>query len=578
MADVDQRYINHPYTRDLPFSVKELCTNWYTRSSKEVISYLPMMKPRQGAVISGNSGKTELHTSGESEFNSSSSDSDVVEDENQFVNLSKKEQRAVCWNMFIAAGNLFSDGFANSNTSVISLGLSTVYGDEYTNSTAIGNVSSIVFAGTILGMIFGGLWADNWGRKSGLLVSNALLIVFIILCAGAWGAHTTLNPPKEGGLFAAIIAYRFFLGVGIGAEYPLGSAMSADVSQHMQKSQRSKWFCWFTNCAIDWGFVLSSFIAYIVAVICGKNHINTIWRVTVGIGAIFPMIFFVLRLFMKEGDTFKKNRFTKKVPYVLIYRYYWFRILIISISWFIYDISAYGFSSFSSIILANVEGGSPSVIQTLGWNCLFNVFYLPGCMLGGIFTATYGPRLTGGVGVIVQSIIGFAMAGAFETLRKHIAGFTVMFGIFSTLGEFALGNQMGLLATLSFPPECRGSAYFICSVIGKVGAFASGWIFPRLITHAGGYSSTAGLASPYWLSCSLGCFAGFLILVFLHPMDAKSQDEEQMKFRFYLEQNGFDLTTLGDHVVEAEVESLQTENKSFEGKENTKVRTNSTIE
>ena len=571
MSDIDQRYINHPYTRDLPFSFRELCTNWYTRSSKEIVTCLPFMTPQRKVV--SDARKTELETSGESESNSLADDSEDFEDNSEFGSLTKEEKNTAIWNMFIAAGNLFSDGYANSNTSVITLGLSTIYGKEYTNSTAIGNVSSVVFAGTILGMIFGGLWADNLGRKSGLLVSNAFLIVFIILCAGAWGAHTSLNPPKEGGLFGAIIAYRFLLGIGIGAEYPLGSAMSADVSQHMQKSQRSKWFCWFTNSAISFGFVMSSFIAYIVAVICGKNHINTIWRVTVGIGAIFPMIFFVLRLFMKEGDTFKKNRFTKKVPYVLIYRYYWFRILVVSISWFIYDISSYGFSSFSSIILKNVEGGSPSVIQTLGWNCLFQTFNFPGAVIGAFFTAAYGPRLSGGVGVIVQSIIGFAMAGAFNTLRKHIAGFTVMFGIFSTMGNFALGNQMGLLATLSFPPECRASAYFICSVIGKVGAFASGWIFPKVIISAGGYSTSSGLAAPYWLACSLGCFAGFLILVFLHPMDAKSQDEEQMKFRFYLEQQGFDLTTLGVRVEESEVESVHTEKESFEGKENTVVLT-----
>ncbi|KAL6945513.1 hypothetical protein ACO0QE_002973 [Hanseniaspora vineae] len=555
MSDADQRYINHPYTRDLPFSFRELCTNWYTRSSKEIVTVLPFMTPRRGVV-------SELETSGESGSNSLAEDGENFEDNSEFGTLTKEERRNAVWSMFIAAGNLFSDGYANSNTSLLTLGLSTIYGKEYTNSTAIGNVSSIVFAGTILGMILGGLWADNWGRKSGLLVSNAFMIVFIILCAGAWGAHTSVNPPREGGLFNAIIAYRFFLGIGVGAEYPLGSAMSADVSQHMQKSQRSKWFCWFTNTAIAFGFVMSSFVAYIVAVICGKNHINTIWRVAVGI----------------ESDTFKKNRFTKKVPYLLIYRYYWFRILVVSICWFIYDISAYGFGSFSSIILKNVEGGSPSVIQTLGWNCLFETFNMPGAIIGAYFTAAYGPRLTGGVGVIVQSIIGFAMAGAFETLRKHIAGFTVMFGIFNTIGNLALGNQTLLLATLSFPPECRASAYFICSVIGKVGAFASGWIFPKLIIAAGGYSTSSGLAAPYWLACSLGCFAGFLILVFLHPMDAKSQDEEQMKFRFYLEQQGFDLSTLGVHVEESEVESVQTENKSLENKETTKVMTNSTDE
>lgn len=45
------------------------------------------------------------------------------------------------------------------------------------------------------------------------MLSTVILIVFGALCAGAYGYHGS-----QYGLFAALTAYRFFLGVGIGGE------------------------------------------------------------------------------------------------------------------------------------------------------------------------------------------------------------------------------------------------------------------------------------------------------------------------------------------------------------------------
>ena len=66
-----------------------------------------------------------------------------------------------------------------------------------------------------------GYIADYYSRRLAMLMGNIILIVFSILAAGAWGVGTTTT--QAGGIFAAITAYRFFLGVGIGSEYPAGS-------------------------------------------------------------------------------------------------------------------------------------------------------------------------------------------------------------------------------------------------------------------------------------------------------------------------------------------------------------------
>lgn len=83
--------------------------------------------------------------------------------------------------------------------------------------------SSLAFAGTVCGMLIFGLVSDRIGRKVGMVFCSLWLVLFSILIAGSWGAGGSV-----GGLFAALQAYRFLLGIGIGGEYPSGSVASAE--------------------------------------------------------------------------------------------------------------------------------------------------------------------------------------------------------------------------------------------------------------------------------------------------------------------------------------------------------------
>ena len=90
--------------------------------------------------------------------------------------------------------------------------LKRIYPTEYPSSSS--NVTSLAFAGTVVGQLAFGYLSDNWSRKWSLLVSTIILIVFAILAAGAWGAN---GDPY--GLFAALTAYRFLVGIGIGCAF-----------------------------------------------------------------------------------------------------------------------------------------------------------------------------------------------------------------------------------------------------------------------------------------------------------------------------------------------------------------------
>lgn len=79
---------------------------------------------------------------------------------------------------------------------------------------------------------------------------------------------------------------------------------------------------------------------YVVAAACHNGHLSTIWRVSLGIGAVFPALLLVLRFFLKEPEEFQKHSMKHaKTPYRLVLRFYGFRLFIVSLIWFIYDVS-----------------------------------------------------------------------------------------------------------------------------------------------------------------------------------------------------------------------------------------------
>lgn len=135
------------------------------------------------------------------------------------------------WPVFACGAGLYSDGYLNGvsvenvsphvlgallpNTLTDWLGqvigtvntmLSIIYPKDYKNSSASRNVSSIAFAGTVIGQLAFGWIADNYSRKFAMTASAVLLIVFAALCTGSYGGGT------PHGIFVMLTVCRFFLG------------------------------------------------------------------------------------------------------------------------------------------------------------------------------------------------------------------------------------------------------------------------------------------------------------------------------------------------------------------------------
>ncbi|OVF08985.1 putative metabolite transport protein [Clavispora lusitaniae] len=463
----------------------------------------------------------------------------------------RKVQMKNLWPAFISGAGLFSDGYVNNSIGTVTTCLSLLYKEKYTHSNAISNIAAIAFAGTVIGQLSFGYISDHYARKGGMLVANVALIFFALLCAVAtWG-----KTPE--GTFAAVTTCRFFLGIAIGAEYPTSSVIASEFANQLPSGHRNRYFCWFTNSCIDLGFVISSFVPLVLLWIFSERHLTVVWRLTLALGAIPPISLFFMRRKMTNSEAYEKlnMKTVTNFPFWLTIKFYWFRLIVVSIIWFIYDFSAYSFSLYSSYILSVILPDS-DIYKSWGWNVVFNLFYIPGTFLGGYCTDFFGPRLTLAVGLTCQAIVGFGMTAGYSHLKHHIAAFVVVFGIFTTLGEFGPGNNVGILAAKTSATPIRGQYYGIAAATGKVGAFVGTYIFPIILRK---YKGDKGIQTAFYISSALCLFSAILTVFFVPSVDQEAINKEDVAYVNYLKSHGFDISNMGNGTVSEYVESESTE-------------------
>ncbi|KAI1006679.1 Glycerophosphodiester transporter [Podosphaera aphanis] len=458
------------------------------------------------------------------------------------VSKDKKNDWEQLWTVMACGAGLFSDGYINNVIGSVSTILKTVYGDAYTESNAQKNISAITFAGTVLGQLVFGYTSDKWSRKGSLLVSTLILIVFAALGAASYGGGSS------SGLFAALTTYRFFVGVGIGGEYPAGSVSCSEATSGLRSGSRNRWFILFTNVMIDWGFVVGAFVPYLVVLICTDSHLRLAWRLMLGLGVVPPVLLLLFRTKLEEPEEFTKESMKNvKIPYLLVIKYYWWRLFVVSLIWFLYDFSTYSFGIFASTILSNIYGESAPLSKVFGWNTVINMFYIPGAMLGSIFSDKVGPRYALAIGVAVQAVVGFIMAALYPVLSqvKNIAIFAIVYGVFLSLGEFGPGDNIGLLASKTCATGVRGQYYAIAAATGKLGAFVGIYVFPYIEEAGGGSNTTRGAQYPFYVSSVFCVLTALLSLFCLPHVGQDTITTEDRDFRFYLKSQGWDVSQMG---------------------------------
>ncbi|WFD31141.1 hypothetical protein MSPP1_002175 [Malassezia sp. CBS 17886] len=432
---------------------------------------------------------------------------------------------------------LFSDGYVNSSIGTVNTIFKKLYPGVYTSHRS-SVVSAIAFAGTVIGMLIFGFVSDAMGRKSGMIIATLIILVFTALSAGSY------YKGDIGGMLNMLTAWRFFTGVGIGAEYPTGSVAAAEKTEEMPRRFQHGPFIFVTNFMIDAGFVTAAFVPLVLTWIAGENHDRLNWRLTLGLGVVPCLIVLPFRFAMKQPRSYVEGGIKPvNIPYWLVIKRYWFRLMTISIIWFIYDFITYPFGLYSSVITDNVIE-NPTQVKTFGWAVVITLFYIPGAFLGACTVDILGPKKTLVTGLTLQIIMGFILSGLYVPLTKHIAAFCVVYGLFLSFGEFGPGDNLGLIASKSCATCVKGQFYGIAAAIGKIGAFAGTYAFPEIQSR---YATTDPRYNtvPFYIGSALECVSLVLAIFLIKERSADCQKREDEDFRTYLEVNGFDMSLFG---------------------------------
>lgn len=167
------------------------------------------------------------------------------------------------------------------DTGVVGVALPYV-GTQLTGKALTYTQQEIATAATTIGSIFGaailGLFADKWGRKPCLLVSDLFFTVGAVIIASSFS-------------LGQLIAGRLILGVGVG-----GAAVICPLYITELAPTAARGRCVGTN-----GFCIPFGQTVAVAIGAGMQHVPHNWRILFGLGVVPSLIQLCLMHFMPES-------------------------------------------------------------------------------------------------------------------------------------------------------------------------------------------------------------------------------------------------------------------------------------
>ncbi len=156
-----------------------------------------------------------------------------------------------------------------------------------------GQVASAALFGSILGQLIAGTMADIVGRKAIFVATAALISI------GSLGSSMCGDGPNFS-VYTRIACWRFFLGLGVGGEYPLAATVTSESSS--VESRGKLMVAVFSMQGV--GALLSTGIV-LLTLSAGFNAGQS-WRVALAFGAVPAIIAFPWRLRMHETETFER--------------------------------------------------------------------------------------------------------------------------------------------------------------------------------------------------------------------------------------------------------------------------------
>lgn len=405
----------------------------------------------------------------------------------------------------LSAGLIALDGF---DFFVIGVAIPFLSRDFGLSATAIGAIATAAVAGSLVGSLTLGPITDRVGRQRMLMVDVAIFVLATAGTALAWNA-------------ASLIAFRFLVGVGIGADYPISVSY---ITENVPARYRGRMVIGaFTFQAVGalLGAVTGLTVIYLFRVVYPDTEqmaIQYAWRWMLGVGVVLAIAVAIVRLsfslespryFISRGDYAEASEAatqlletpititaamepptSKERPtYSALFNTHHRRsTLLASLPWFLQDIATYGVGIFTPTIIAMLafSENTDFMVREMGaaqGAAVVDLFLIVGFIcaielvdrLGRIPLQIIG-FLGMAIGLLVLAASDLLPPGSQGELGLVLVGFLV-FNLMMNAGPNA---TTFLLSGEVFPTSIRATGAGFAAAFAKAGAVVGTFVLPIL--------------------------------------------------------------------------------------------------
>lgn len=409
----------------------------------------------------------------------------------------------VLW--LLSAGLIALDGF---DFFVIGVAMPFIERDFGIDAARVGTIAVAAIAGSLVGSLTLGPITDRVGRQRMLMVDIAIFVLASAATALSWNA-------------TSLILFRFLVGVGIGADYPISVAY---ITENMPSRFRGRMVIGaFSFQAV--GALLGAVVGLGVIWIFQQLDPNSVepaihyaWRWMLGVGLLLAILVGILRFqFLLESPRYyiargqyeaasKAASELLEQPLVitpatepprrevglnygsLFSRQYRRRTLLAALPWFLQDIATYGIGIFTPIIIAILAFSNEGnfmvreLDSALG-SAVVDVFLILGFLLAIALIDRVGRirlQIIGflgmAVGLTLLALAGDPTVAGASNLSLVLAGF-IIFNLLMNMGPNA---TTFLLSGEVFPTAIRASGAGFAAAFAKAGAVFGTFALPLL--------------------------------------------------------------------------------------------------
>ncbi|KAK7393413.1 hypothetical protein VNO78_21968 [Psophocarpus tetragonolobus] len=437
-------------------------------------------------------------------------------------------------------------------------------------------VNGVAFIGTLSGQLFFGWLGDKMGRKK-VYGMTLMLMVIASIASGLSYGHDAKT------VMTTLCFFRFWLGFGIGGDYPLSATI---MSEYSNKKTRGA-FIAAVFAMQGFGILVGGVFAIIISSAFQTKYdappyevdplgstvpqADYVWRIILMVGALPAALTYYWRLKMPETARYtalvannmeqaaadmskvmnmeiqvKEKKEQSTISYGLFSKEFMRRhglhLLGTTSTWFLLDIAFYSQNLFQKDIFSAIGWIPPA--KTM--NALEEVFKIaraqtlialcctvPGYWFTVAFIDRIGRFTIQLMGFFFMTVFMFALAIPYDhwTLKENRIGFVIMYSLTFFFANFGPNSTTFVVPAEIFPARFRSTCHGISSASGKLGAIVGSFGFLYLAQNQDKTKTDAGYPAGIGVRNSLLVLGvanvlGFMF-TFLVP-EAKGKSLEEM--------------------------------------------------